>query len=553
MNAGEDIAWTHVYRSHPSGKPCVTAALAVRSAAGQLLAVVGFDFEFNAFVTHPWTQKVLVPPRAVAVLFERLGPRRLKWLPVKSKIDFYDPTERDWWKAKDKDGNHWTDVYLFAASKLPGLTVSRALRASETDELRGVLGVDIDVLEVSRFLRQIQDDHSIKGRSIRAFVADANGVIVGHPEFSDAEQFQSGRRTVAQVEAGRIPKALITTSLAAVKAGDVDGEQQTISFDSEAGSYVAKIVPIAIGNASWSVWVIADREALVGHLYQGYLLLLVLGLIGVVVSIFVAYRVRRQVAQPISDVAASLERVGDGNYFDEDLSHDVRYRELRVLSVGFENMLQGLQEHHHLRRYVSKATLDSVEAHRDETTQVLGGKRAVKTLWFSDIRGFTAFSEQHSPEHVISVLNRYFRIEAEQIEAFGGDIDKFIGDGVMAIFDGPDQVARAVQASLAILDAFRNYNEEHNANITIGIGINTGDVVVGNMGAGRRMDYTCIGDNVNIAARLCDKAEPYQLLLSEAAFRDVRERTQSHALEPMAVKGKKEPLKVYSVTAWDKG
>jgi class 3 adenylate cyclase len=278
-----------------------------------------------------------------------------------------------------------------------------------------------------------------------------------------------------------------------------------------------------------------------------------LGLIGVAVSIRVAYRVRRQVAQPISNVAASLERVGGGHYFDEDLKQEVHYRELRVLSDGFQSMLQGLQEHYHLRRYVSKATMDSVEAHRDETTQVLGGARAVRTLWFSDIRGFTAFSEQHSPEHVISMLNRYFRIEAEQIEAFGGDIDKFIGDGVMATFDGPDQVGRAVQASLAILDAFRAYNEEHGANITIGIGINTGDVVVGNMGAGRRMDYTCLGDNVNIAARLCDKAEPYQLLLSESAFREVRDRTKSRLLEPISVKGKKEALVVYSVTAWIAG
>jgi len=89
--------------------------------------------------------------------------------------------------------------------------------------------------------------------------------------------------------------------------------------------------------------------------------------------------------------------------------------------------------------------------------------------------------------------------------------------------------------------------------ITIGIGINTGDVVVGNMGAGRRMDYTCLGDNVNIAARLCDKAAPYQLLLSETAFRDVRERTVSEQLEPIAVKGKKEPLVVYAVTAWTEG
>jgi len=130
------------------------------------------------------------------------------------------------------------------------------------------------------------------------------------------------------------------------------------------------------------------------------------------------------------------------------------------------------------------------------------------TVFYSDIRGFTAFSENQSPEKVFRTLNGIIDIQVQEIESEGGDIDKFVGDAVFAYFEGEDRWERATRAAISIQKKLSH--SEHS--LTVGIGLYSGPAVAGLLGSGDRIDFTIIGDTVNVAARLCSKASGGEII-----------------------------------------
>lgn len=188
----------------------------------------------------------------------------------------------------------------------------------------------------------------------------------------------------------------------------------------------------------------------------------------------------------------------------------------------------------------------------------LGGERREITVFFSDVRGFTAFSESRQPEEVVGMLNEILTEQVEVVFRHGGTLDKFVGDELMAFFGAPGarhakdhalvavRVAVEIQAKMRRLQAKRV--AEQKPPLQIGIGINTGEMVVGNMGSAVRMDYTVIGDNVNLAARLCSAAGKDEIIISETTYNMVAEHVRADKLAPVTVKGKANPVAVYRVT-----
>ncbi len=554
------LSWTDVYRGKPIGNPIISAAIAIPSpataASDQALpkpqrevAVAGFDFDFKAFSNDPNNGELLVPPRAIAVLYETRAGTDGDWIPAEPPLSYYDPRTRGWWAAKDKKGPHWTDVYTFASSGQLGITVARRVIEPGTRRLKGVIGVDIVVDQISQFLAQVSKEgvDQVEGArpKMHSFIVTATGRVVGYSSTSGEAFKKRAGKMVYDFDNGVIDHSLIRNKIE-------EGKDALFEYDHVGRAMYARMIPIDITGEPWFVWVITSREDFMGGIDRMLLIALAIGLLASIVAVFSALRLRGRIARPLGDFLVGFEHIGAGRYFDVELPERVGFHELRRLRDGFAVMLRELRESHHLRRYVSRAASESIRASRDQSEHDLGGSREVRTIWFSDIRGFTAYSEKHSPDRVIAVLNRYFKVEVDCIHRHGGDIDKFIGDGVMAIFHGKDQVARAVQASLDIVEAFKELNEGAGTDITIGVGINTGDVVVGNMGAADRMDFTVIGDNVNVAARLCDKALPYQVLLSETSYREVRDRTDCEE-QLMRVKGKSDELKVFAVNSWTGG
>jgi adenylate cyclase len=183
-----------------------------------------------------------------------------------------------------------------------------------------------------------------------------------------------------------------------------------------------------------------------------------------------------------------------------------------------------------------------------------GGALSEVTLLFSDIRGFTSMSESRAPEEIVRMLNEYFELMVDVIFKYEGTLDKFVGDEVIALFGAPvpmrNAEVKAVQCALDMMRVLSEWNRTRAAEgqneITVGIGINTGLVVTGAIGSSRALQYTAIGDAVNVASRLCGAAQPGQIILSEATFRKVQSDVAAVPLPPVRLKGKADELRVYN-------
>jgi adenylate cyclase len=200
-----------------------------------------------------------------------------------------------------------------------------------------------------------------------------------------------------------------------------------------------------------------------------------------------------------------------------------------------------------MTKFVSQSTVEMIQASDHE--KELKSQRVVRTIFFSDLRGFTALSERLDPEAVVTMLNRVLGLQAETIKRFQGDIDKYVGDSVVALFQGEDMVLNAIRAAVEIQKSLGVYNGEHPGEppLHAGIGIVTGDVVLGPVGHADRLDYTAIGSNVNLCSRLCSAARPLEILLSETAYQRVSGLVAARRMEPLKVKGFSEPVSAYKM------
>lgn len=235
-----------------------------------------------------------------------------------------------------------------------------------------------------------------------------------------------------------------------------------------------------------------------------------------------------------------------------------RADELGELTDAFNNMAKSLREKEVIKgafsKYVTKSVVDRILEHKDGLK--LGGEKKVVTIFFSDIRGFTPMSEALSAEEVVHILNEYFTAMTAIIFKYEGTLDKFMGDAIMAVYGAPieypDHAERAVLAAVEMSEKMKElqakWRTEGKKEVNIGIGINTGEVVVGNIGSNERMEYTAIGDNVNLTQRLESVAEKGQILISAATYEKVKHKIDAVMLDPIKVKGKTDKVLAYSVT-----
>jgi adenylate cyclase len=233
---------------------------------------------------------------------------------------------------------------------------------------------------------------------------------------------------------------------------------------------------------------------------------------------------------------------------------DAKDRSLGVVIVA-DDITQEQRLMSTLCRYVTRQVAEQILKDRDKLK--LGGNRSLVSVLFSDIRDFTTISERFSAEEVVSLLNAYFSRMLEPIFSFEGTLDKFIGDAIMAVFGAPvfrhDDAERAVRAAIEMRRALRKYNLERVAQgllpIDNGIGITKGEVISGNVGSEQRMDYTVIGDTVNVASRLegLTKNYPYKILVNEGVYLEVKDKIPCVDLGFAHVKGKEGDVHVYGV------
>jgi adenylate cyclase len=272
----------------------------------------------------------------------------------------------------------------------------------------------------------------------------------------------------------------------------------------------------------------------------------IVGLVTIIlVTLLLRLFMRATVLKPLDVIGGVADKIGEG-----DLSVHAQVKsqdEIGVLAQRINKMIKGLQERLHLTKFVSDEALTAVKKVGLEGLK-MGGERKVATIMETDIRGFTSMSEKMEPEEVVSLLNTYLDKQTEVIQSYGGDIDKFIGDAVLAVFTGEEMADNAVQCAIKIQKEINTLNQSLGKNTMIGIGIDTGPLVMGAMGSKDRMDFTVIGDHVNTSSRLCDAALPGEVIISENTEKLLKgENYQLKQLDPIQVKGKEKPIKIYKV------
>ena len=205
------------------------------------------------------------------------------------------------------------------------------------------------------------------------------------------------------------------------------------------------------------------------------------------------------------------------------------------------------------RRLLERMVSPAVLAQLDPNSLQIGGKKLDITILFADIRGFTSYSEKHSPENLVAVLNRYLAAAAEAVLEQEGTVDKFLGDAIMAWYNAPlpqpDHTLRAVRTALAIRDSIAKLHKElpAEAHLDFGLGIHYGEAVLGLIGTEKRLEYTAIGDSINTTKRIQENSAKNQILLSREAYERVQKQVDARPFTPLTVKGKTHPLDVYEV------
>jgi len=325
----------------------------------------------------------------------------------------------------------------------------------------------------------------------------------------------------------------------------------------------------------WYIVVSEQRDTFYSQVNQitqrtGIILVMAIILGVIMVLVFAGY-----LTNPLTRVAQAMEKIISTN----DLSNrvEVEYNdETGKLAHTFNLMVGALETaYNQIKRYAFKAVLAQKNEHKirnifqkyvpsdvidqffENPEKMLVGENRVISILFSDIRSFTSISEQMMPDDLVSSLNRYFTVMVDVIMARHGIVDKYIGDAIMAFFGAPvrhkDDALQSVLAGIEMTEVLEDFNAQQRKlgkpEFKIGVGINYGVVTVGNIGTEKKMDYTIIGDMVNLASRMEGLTKKYHqpLLISESLHQKVKDEVDCRLIDTVAVKGKTKGVKIYTV------
>ncbi|MBN8980959.1 MAG: adenylate/guanylate cyclase domain-containing protein [Rhizobiales bacterium] len=442
--------------------------------------------------------------------------------------------DREWFRdAIESEGPQ------FSVTTRPGDERLAAVLAGPIDvdgKRHGVLAIMIELSRVSRYLSQLTT-----GKSAGAFILDRDGRVVAAPDANADE--------VTEVNSNH---ALLPIAVSALRNSsgkyDADGGRPFRSRI-EQGKDAYEVVLNPLSLPGWSLATVVPESEFLGPVRKTIQELVVgLAMLIAVAGLLSAWLAQRTIAAPLIKVVSEVKHV-ERFELDEVKRHRSRLAELDNLSGAIADMAGGLSA---FRKYIPADLVRTLA--KEGVDAKPGGSIRPMTALFADVAGFTGLSERLG-DKIIPLLSRYLDVMSAEISLHHGTIDKFIGDAVMAFWgapaSNPDHAAEACRAALASQRAMKMSSivDDNGQPLRIRIGINSGDMLVGNIGSAVRLNYTVIGDAVNIASRLegANKSYNTEIIIGEETYRLASAQIHARELDILAVYGRAGSIKVYEL------
>jgi adenylate cyclase len=470
---------------------------------------------------------------------DRPGQRRIdEYQVIPGDIEFetrrFEPTDfrvtdQSWFKTgMAADGPQWSRVLNHPIGPRPSIAFAGPIDVYQ--ERQGVLAVIIEYTRLSRFLSQLE-----VGRTGTAFILDGSGELIAAPD-KDADELHPAHSRIDMLPLAR---------MAMNEAGRNRAWRRRLSHDGAAYEVTLSSLPFP----GWSLVTVIPEAEFLGPVETTLRRLLIGLAVGALLAALLSAMLARSViAAPLARVVGEIRHV-ENFALDQVRRHPSRLAEIASLSGAIAEMAAGLSA---FRKFIPADLVRSLLRQGVEAKP--GGSIQELTVMFIDVAGFTGLSERMG-DRVVPVLSRYLDIASEVIVAHGGTIDKFIGDAVMAFWGAPtaqpEHALLCCRAALACRHAIAaaGVNDDHGHPLQIRIGINSGRMLVGNIGSELRLNYTVIGDAVNVASRLegANKHYETQILIGADTKRLIEGAMVTREIDRIAVYGKTEGLAVYEL------
>jgi len=469
----------------------------------------------------------------------------------------YDPRKRPWYKgAKEKSNLFWTDVYVFSSDQKPGITASLAIKKDE--QFIGVTTIDIALEEMSMFLKKLKI-----GINGRAFIINSKGKTVALPNLEEVSETDmvTGKiklNTITNIS----DKAIVASYRGIQEKMGIIGENQplrmtqkvsfTYNYDGEGYFGLYKPFPSQYGW-DWVIGIIVPENDFMASVKRNTLIGFAISLICLICVLILSLMISRKITKPLDQLSANAEKIRQFE-LDEGAEVESAFLEITKMAESFENMRTGLKS---FGKFVPADLVRYLISSGQEAE--LGGDNQELTIYFSDIVSFTSISESMRPKDLVVHLGEYLSEMSNIIGDNHGTVDKYIGDAVMAFWNAPRRVPNhaylgcraALQNKYRLRELREKWEVEDLPPFKARIGLNTGDVVVGNMGSEARLNYTVIGDAVNLASRLEAICKMYgvEIVISEFTYELVKDKMIARLLDCVSVKGKKQGVYIYELVS----
>ncbi len=472
----------------------------------------------------------------------------------------YDPRARPFYQTAIAAGEMtWTNAYVFIgtddASSTPGITLTTPVFSPESNELIAVTTTDFELQGLCDFLAQAQ-----VGTSGFAFIMetqmDGTQRIIAHPDCGlliETASAEDGSITRNLIPADQIQDDIIVSLINSISSDRLIAQRpDTIEFSVGSDIYWGRLFQLQDGqNPAWTIGLVLPRSDVMSEVENNNRINLILGSISVIIAAILVALVSKSIASPLQSLASATEDIGKFELQPKKWK--------RSIIVEIDRLTEAVEEAKlSLRSFQKYVPADLVrDLMRRGVEAKLGGRTATLTIYFSDIADFTSIAEQMPPTELVDHIGHYLGEMSNQVIKNKGTVDKYIGDAIMAFWgapeDNPEHCIKACQTALtnqAILDQLREqWQQSQLPAFHDRIGIHTGEVIVGNIGSPQRMDYTILGDNVNLAQRLENLNKYYNthILISQTTFNEVRDKVITRHLDFIAVKGRRDAIHIYEL------